>query len=58
MAGPAAFRGIAGDVEKISFLVATGTFFRGLGRSDGVLAIAAASVRQVALRADVPHELP
>jgi hypothetical protein len=58
MPGSAAFRGIAGDIYKIGFLVATGTFFRWLNRGDGVLASAAAPVGHVALRADVSHESP
>ena len=58
MSRAAAFRGIAGDIEKISFLMTAGTFFRRPGGADGVAAIAAAPVRQVALRADIPHKFP
>jgi hypothetical protein len=58
MAGPAAFRGIAGDIEKICFLVAAGTFLRGVSRSEGALTIAATPVSQVALRANIPHKFP
>ena len=56
--GPAAFRGVAGDVEKIRFLTATGTFIRRFSRGDRVPAIAAAPIRQIALRADIPLKLP
>jgi hypothetical protein len=55
--GPAAFRGVAGDIEKIRFLMAAGTFIRRLSRGDGVLAIAATPIRQIALRADIPLKL-
>ena len=52
------FRRIAGDVVKNSFLVATGTFIRRLNRGDGTPAIAATPISQIALRADIPRELP
>jgi hypothetical protein len=54
---PAAFRGVAGDIDKIRFLMATGTFIRGPGRSDSVLAIAAPPIRQIALGTDIPRKL-
>jgi hypothetical protein len=56
--GPAAFRRIAGDVEKIRFLMATGTFIRRLSRSDRIPAIAATPIRHIALRADITLKLP
>jgi hypothetical protein len=52
------FRRITGDVVKNSFLVATRTFIRRLNRGDGIPAIAATPIRQIALRADIPRELP
>jgi hypothetical protein len=55
--GTAAFRGVAGDIEKIRFLMAAGTFNRWLSRGDRVLAIAAPPIRQIALRADIPLKL-
>ena len=55
---PTTLRRIAGDVVKNSFLVATGTFIRRLNRGDGIPAIAATPIRQIALRADIPCELP
>jgi hypothetical protein len=54
----AAFGSIAGNVKKIRFLVAAGAFFRWLGCSDGVPAIAATPICQMALRADIPLKLP
>jgi hypothetical protein len=57
MAGPAAFRGIAGYIEEVTFLMTAGTFFRGPDRRDGVAAIAAAPVSQTALGADIPAKL-
>lgn len=56
--GPAAFRRIAGDILEISFLMTSGTFFRRLGRGEGVLTIAATPVCQVALGADIPSKFP
>jgi hypothetical protein len=58
MSRPAAFRGVAGDVDKVRFLVAAGTFLRRLGGGDGVLAITATPIRQIALGADIPHKPP
>jgi hypothetical protein len=58
MPGPTAFRSIARDIEKVGFLVAAGTLLRGFRRRKGITAIAATPVCQVALRADIPHELP
>jgi hypothetical protein len=58
LAGPAAFRGITGDIDKIRFLVAAGTFVGRLSRGDSVLAIAAPPICQIALRADIPLKLP
>ena len=57
MAGAAAFRGIAGDIEEITFLMTAGTHLWGLGRSNGVVAVAAAPVCQAALGADIPDKL-
>ena len=57
MAGAAAFRGIAGDIEKVTFLMTAGTHLWGLGRREGVAAIAAAPVCQAALGADIPDKL-
>jgi len=57
MPGAATIRGIAGDVEKITFLVATGTFFRGPGRGEGVTAFATAPIGKIAIGADIPYEL-
>jgi len=57
MPGAAAFRGIAGDVEKITFLVAAGTGVGGLGRGESKAAFAAAPEGKIALGADIPHEL-
>lgn len=56
--GSAAFGRVAGDVEKISFLMATGTFVRGLSRSDGVPAIPTPPIRQIAFRTDIPLKFP
>jgi hypothetical protein len=58
MPGPTAFRGIASDIEKLGFLVAAGTLLRRFRRREGIAAIAATPVCQVALRADIPHEPP
>ena len=57
MPGAAAFRGIAGDVEKITFLVAAGTCVGGLGRGEGVTAFATAPIGKIAIGADIPYEL-
>jgi hypothetical protein len=56
--GSAAFGGIAGDVKKITFLMAAGAFFRGLSRGDGVLTIAAPPVGQIALGTNIPDKFP
>jgi hypothetical protein len=56
MVGAATFRGIAGDIEEIAFLVAAGTLFRGSGGADGIVALAASPICQVASRADIPGE--
>ena len=55
---PTTLRRIAGDVMKNSFLVATGTFIRRLKRGDGIPALAATPIRQIALRANIPLKLP
>jgi hypothetical protein len=56
MAGTATFRRVAGDIQKLAFLVTTGTLFRGSGGADRKIAHAASPISQVALRADIPGE--
>jgi hypothetical protein len=58
MPGPAAFRGIAGDVEKIGFPMAAWTFVRGFRRGKRIPATAATPIRQITLRTDIPLKLP
>jgi len=57
MPGAATFRGVAGDIEKIAFFVATGTFFRRLSRGEGIAAFATAPVGKIAIGADIAYEL-
>ncbi len=57
MAGAATFRCVAGDIQKLAFLVTTGTLFRGPGGADRKIALAASPISQVALRADISGEL-
>jgi hypothetical protein len=56
MARAATIRGIAGDIQKLAFLVTTGTLFRGPGRADRKVALATSPISQVALRTDIPAE--
>ena len=56
MAGPTAFRRVAGDIEEFAFLVTTGTFLWGLGRGERIIARAASPISQVALGADIPQK--
>jgi hypothetical protein len=54
----AAFRSVAGDIQKLAFLVTTGTLFRVPGGADRKIALAASPISQVALRADITGEFP
>jgi len=57
VAGTAALQGVAGDVPKITFLVAAGTSFWKTGRSNSISTFAAFPISHVALRANISNEL-
>jgi hypothetical protein len=56
MAGPTAFRRVAGDIQEFAFPVTTGTFLGGLGRGERIIARVASPISHVALRTDIPGE--
>ena len=56
MVRSATFRGVTGDIEKITFFLALWTDMGRSGRCDGVAAVVALPVGQAAIRTNVAHE--